>query len=234
VPAPREGAAALPAGTVTNAGGAPGPFTGRLGALYVRLWGWRVEGGLPAGGKAVVIAAPHTSNWDLPMMLALAWVLGIRPRWLGKEELFRGPLGWLLRRLGGVPVARGRRTNLVRQAVDLFGTADRLVLVVPPSGTRSRATHWKSGFYHIARGAGVPIVLGFLDYGRKVGGLGPALVPSADLRADMNVMRAFYAGVTAKYPAQVTPVRLREEESAAAEPNGTAPAPDPTSVALEA
>jgi len=187
----------------------------RLGALYLRLCGWRVEGALPPGTKAVAIAAPHTSNWDLPLMLAVSYVLGVKPSWLGKRQLFRGPLGWLLRRLGGVPVDRGRRTNLVRQVADHFGTVDQLFLVIPPSGTRKRAPHWKSGFYHIAREAAVPIICAFLDYPRKVGGIGPTIEPGDDVRADMDVVRAFYAEVTGKYPALTTPVRLLDEDAAA-------------------
>jgi 1-acyl-sn-glycerol-3-phosphate acyltransferase len=113
-----------------------------IGAGFLRLFGWRVEGALPGGlAKAVVVAAPHTSGWDLPFMLAVAFVLGIRPSWLGKRELFRWPFGWCMRVLGGIPVDRGRRTNLVEQAVERFAAAGRLFLVIPPSGTRSRATH---------------------------------------------------------------------------------------------
>jgi 1-acyl-sn-glycerol-3-phosphate acyltransferase len=189
-----------------------GRFTRGLGGLYLRLSGWRVEGRFPDAAKAVVIAAPHTSNWDLPLMLAVAYVLDIRPAWLGKRELFRWPFGWLMRRLGGVPVDRRARQDLVQQAVDRFDTVDRLHLVVPPSGTRRRATHWKSGFYHIARGARVPIVCAFLDYRRKVGGIGPALTPSGDLAADMDNLRAFYADITGRFPGSTTPVRLLEED----------------------
>jgi len=163
--------------------------------------------------KAVAIAAPHTSNWDLPFTLAVAYVLGVKPCWLGKRELFRWPLGWLLTRLGGVPVARGGRTNLVHQIVERFAAVDRLFLVIPPSGTRSRATHWKSGFYHIARGARVPLICTFLDYRRRVGGIGPVLEPSGDVAADMLIIRGFYAGVHGKYPERTTPVRLLEEDA---------------------
>ena len=189
-----------------------GRFTRGLGRLFLRLAGWRVEGRFPDAAKAVVIAAPHTSNWDLPLMLAVAYALDIRPAWLGKRELFRWPFGWLMRRLGGVPVDRRARQDLVQQAVDRFDAVDRLHLVVPPSGTRGRATHWKSGFYHIARGARVPIVCAFLDYGRKVGGIGPVLAASGDLAADMGAIRAFYASITGKFPASTTPARLLEED----------------------
>ena len=189
-----------------------GWLTRRAGALYLRLFGWRVEGRLPAGTKAVAIAAPHTSNWDLPFMLAVSYVLGVKPSWLGKRQLFRRPFGGFMRRLGGIPVDRDRRTNLVQQVVDHFATVDRLFLVIPPSGTRRRAEYWKSGFYHIARSADVPIICAFLDYHRKVGGVGPTIVPSGDVAVDMQIIRDFYDGITAKYPALTSPVRLRDED----------------------
>jgi 1-acyl-sn-glycerol-3-phosphate acyltransferase len=192
-----------------------GRLSRTLGALFLRLFGWRVEGVLPAVSKAVVIAAPHTSNWDLPFMLAVAYVLGVRPSWLGKREIFRWPFASLMRRLGGLPVDRRGRHNVVQQVVAMYATLDRLYVVIPPSATRGRALHWKSGFYHIARGAGVPIMCTFLDYERKVGGVGPVFLPSDDLRADMDVIRGFYGGVTAKYPRCVTPVRLLEEGTTA-------------------
>jgi 1-acyl-sn-glycerol-3-phosphate acyltransferase len=180
--------------------------------MYLRLSGWRVEGRFPDAAKTVVIAAPHTSNWDMPLMLAIAWVLDIRPAWLGKQELFRRPFGGVMRWLGGVPVDRTVRQNLVQQAVERFDAVERLHLVIPPSGTRSRATHWRSGFYHIARGAGVPIVCAFLDYRRRVGGIGPVLRAFGDIADDMARMRGFYAGITGKFPERTTPVRLLEED----------------------
>ena len=191
-----------------------GWFLRGIGRLYLRLIGWRVEGRFPDVSKAVVIAAPHTSNWDMPLMLAIAYGVGVRPAWLGKRELFRGPFGWVMRWLGGLPVDRAVRQNLVQQAVDGFALADQLHLVIPPSGTRSGATHWKSGFYHIASGAGVPIVCAFLDYRRKVGGIGPVLAPSGNVAADMVPIRAFYADVTGKFPELAAPVRLLEEDEA--------------------
>ena len=183
-----------------------------IGALWLKLAGWTVEGELPPVRKAVVIAAPHTSNWDMPFMLAVAFVCGVRPAWLGKRELFRWPFGGLMRWLGGIPVVRGTSGNLVAQVVERFAREESLFLVVPPSGTRSRARHWKSGFYYIARGAGVPLIPSFLDYRRRVGGLGPAFLPSDDVVADMGRLRAFYRDVHARFPERATPVRLEEED----------------------
>jgi 1-acyl-sn-glycerol-3-phosphate acyltransferase len=187
-----------------------------LGGLVLRLAGWRLHGAIPHDvTRAVVIAAPHTTNWDLLYMLAVSWALGVRPAWLGKRELFWWPLGSVLGWLGGTPIDRSRRGNVVEQAAARLRAAERLFLVVPPSGTRSRAPHWKSGFYHIARTARVPIVCAFLDYERKVGGIGPVFVPSGDIGADMDRLRVFYRDVRGKYPDNETPIRLSEEDAAA-------------------
>ena len=183
-----------------------------IGRLYLRAFGWRVMGALPPPRHVVVIAAPHTSNWDLPFMLATAYALGVKPSWLGKRELFRWPFGWVLRWLGGIAIDRSASHGFVREAVARFAEAEELFLVIPPSGTRARADHWKSGFYHVARGAGVPIVCAYLDYRERIGGIGLVLTPSDSVRADMDRIRAFYASKHGKYPDQATPVRLREED----------------------
>jgi 1-acyl-sn-glycerol-3-phosphate acyltransferase len=194
--------------------GRAGRLASLVGRAYLRLAGWRIEGALPPVAKMVVIAAPHTSNWDLPHMLAVAWVLGVRPSWLGKREIFRWPFAGLMRRLGGLPVDRTSRGNLVEEIVAQLASARSLALVVPPSGTRNRASHWRSGFYHIACGARVPIVCAFLDYRRGVAGIGPTIRPSGVAAIDMIAIREFYQGVTARYPERTTPVRLREEDEA--------------------
>ncbi len=192
------------------------PPAGRIARGLARAWlwlfGWTVEGSLPPGIKAVAIAYPHTTNWDLPFMLAVAYRLGVRPSWLGKRQIFRAPFGGFMRWLGGIPVDRSARTNMVAQVVERFTDIDRLFLVIPPSATRHKAAHWKSGFYHIARGAGVPILCTFLDYSRKVGGIGAVVMPSGDVRADMDVIRAFYQGIRGRYPENQTPIYLPEED----------------------
>jgi 1-acyl-sn-glycerol-3-phosphate acyltransferase len=142
---------------------------------FLRLSGWEAEGVKPRAARFVLIAAPHTSNWDLAFLLALAAGFDLRVSWMGKHALFRPPLGWLMRLAGGIPVVRHRRGDMVAQAARSFANAEKLVLVVPAEGTRDRVDHWKSGFYHIARTANVPIVLGYLDYRRRRGGFGPTL-----------------------------------------------------------
>ena len=180
-----------------------------MGRAFLRVTGWRLEGAPSALPKYVVIAAPHTSNWDLPFMLAVGLSYGVRVNWFGKASLFRWPLGYVCRALGGIRVERGQRHNQVEQAVRLFAERDRLVLAVPPEGTRDHTRYWRTGFYFIAHGARVPIVLGFLDYARKVGGVGGVMMPTGSIEADMAEIRTFYAGVTGKYPAQQGDIEIR-------------------------
>jgi 1-acyl-sn-glycerol-3-phosphate acyltransferase len=174
-------------------------FLRRASRAGLALRGWTLEGAPPSERRYVIIAAPHTSNWDLPLTLAMAFAYGLRIRWMGKDAIFRAPFGALFRWLGGVAIDRSRPNGMVAGSVDRFRAAEDFVLVVPPEGTRARVRHWKTGFYWIAHGASVPIALGFLDYRRKVGGFGPALVPTGDIDADMLVIRDYYANVTGKY-----------------------------------
>jgi len=169
---------------------------------FLRLTGWTVEGSLPVEAcKCVLIAAPHTSNWDLPYTLMVAFVLHLNIYWMGKHSLFAFPFGPVMRWLGGIAVDRSRNTNLVSASAMALKAADGPVqLVVPPEGTRGRTTHWKTGFYYIALEAGVPIVLAYMDYARKVSGLGPVFVPTGDIDADMAEIKRFYAGVKGRRP----------------------------------
>jgi 1-acyl-sn-glycerol-3-phosphate acyltransferase len=164
---------------------------------FLRLNGWTIAGSLPTDApKCVLIAAPHTSNWDLPYTLMVAFSLRLHIYWMGKASLFRFPFGGVMRWLGGLPVDRSKTNNLVAAAAAaLRATQGPAQLVVPPEGTRGRTRHWKTGFYYIALEAGVPIVLAFMDYRRKVSGLGPVFVPTGDVEADMAEIKRFYAGI---------------------------------------
>jgi 1-acyl-sn-glycerol-3-phosphate acyltransferase len=186
-------------------------LTALVGEAYLKLAGWTTEGELPASRKAVFIAAPHTSSWDLPYMVAVSWVYGIKLHWLGKHTLFAGFRGPFMRWLGGIAVDRRSPSGVVGTLVERFAEADTLYLAIAPAGTRSRAKHWRSGFYHIAYGANVPIICGFLDFGRKVGGVGPAIIPTGDFKADMDRIRAFYDGMKGCREGCITEIRLREE-----------------------
>ncbi len=174
----------------------------RLALLLMWIFRWRMEGELPDTPKFVLIAAPHTSNWDLPVMLSLAFAFRTGMFWMGKDTLFRRPFGAVMRWLGGIPIDRSKSHDVVQQSAEHFRKADSLVMVVPPEGTRQKVRYWKTGFYRIAERANVPIALGFLDYRRKVGGIGPVVVPTGDIEADMETIRAFYANVTGKYSDQ--------------------------------
>jgi len=183
-----------------------------IGKIWLALFRWRLEGETELPAKFVFIAAPHTSNWDLPHMLATAYVLRVRISWLGKHTLFTGLLGRLLRALGGIPIDRRIPQNTVDRIAELFNSASSLILAVPPEGTRRKTEYWKSGFYHIARRAGVPIGFGFLDYGRRCCGVGGFLNPTGDIHGDMDKVRAFYKDMRAKYPDGQGRFRLREED----------------------
>jgi 1-acyl-sn-glycerol-3-phosphate acyltransferase len=178
--------------------------------LIWRLAGWRFEGALPPIDKYIFVFAPHTSNWDYIHMLPLALRFRRRPTVLIKDDLFRGPLGVFLRLVGAIPIDRRQSNNAVDQVVDYIATQKRVVLVITPEGTRKKTDHWKSGFYHIARKAGIPIVLGYLDYERKVGGASQPLQLSGDVEADLATIRAFYAEHgRGKRPQNFSDIRFR-------------------------
>ena len=171
-----------------------------ISVAFLRLTGWRVVGQLPPNAaKSVLIAAPHTSNWDLPYTLMVAFVLRLNVYWIGKSSLFKPPFRGVMMWLGGIPVDRAQSNNLVAASISAIVQATApLQLIVPPEGTRSGTRYWKTGFYYIAAGADVPIVMAYLDYGKKIGGLGPVFQTTGDLDADMLAIKAFYAGVTGK------------------------------------
>jgi len=183
-----------------------------IGKAFLRVAGWKTEGERPAADRYVIIAAPHTSNWDMPFMLAMAFVYDIPVRWMGKHTLFKAPFASFFKRLGGIPIVRHRPGGVVGQMVEHFENNDSLVLMVPAEGTRSHVDYWKSGFYHIARGADVPVVLSYLDVSKKVGGIGPALALTGDFGADMDKIREFYSEMQGFRPENIGVIRLREED----------------------
>lgn len=184
-----------------------------VGSTWLKLFRWEIVGE-PPRPPVVMIAAPHTSNWDLPFMLAIAWVSDCEISWMGKDSLFRPPFGWLMRGLGGIAIDRSAAHGVVAQMAEAFSTRSDLILGVPPEGTRGRSQYWKSGFYEIAKAAGVPILPGFLDFANREGGFGPPQMPSGDVHKDMDAFRSFYASKTGKFPDDFTPPRLRAEDAA--------------------
>jgi 1-acyl-sn-glycerol-3-phosphate acyltransferase len=166
----------------------------------LRLLSWQLEVTVPQSPKFVMVGAPHDSGWDLFFFLLLVYATGIKMSWIGKHTLFRWPVGGLLRRFGGIPVDRRSRHNFVQQVVEVFKGMDGFSVAISPEGTRRKVKYWKTGFYYIALGAGVPIALGFIDYQRKVIGIGPTITPSGDIQADFAPIRSFYSGITRPLP----------------------------------
>lgn len=188
--------------------GALARFSGRL---VTRLAGWKVTGSVPNESRMVMIAAPHTSNWDLIYMLAAAFSLGLSVNWLGKDSLFRTPLGPVLKYFGGMPVDRSRSNQLTATLARDINHRDTCALVVPPEGTRGYTDHWKSGFYWIAFEANVPIVMAYLDWRTRTCGIGASFRPCGVPADDMARVREFYSGMEGRFPEKTSAVRLRDE-----------------------
>ncbi len=174
----------------------------RLMLMLYRRGGWKAHGEVPSPRKFVLIAVPHTSNWDFVYFIGLTQELGITPNFMGKKSLFRWPWTNFMLDMGGVPVDRGANQNYVQQMIEEFGKRDEFMLTIAPEGTRGSVQAWKTGFYHIAMGAGVPIVIGMMDYATRTGGLGATIWPSGDYKADMAKVAEYYKKVTPKYPAR--------------------------------
>jgi 1-acyl-sn-glycerol-3-phosphate acyltransferase len=168
--------------------------------FFLFAMGWKVKGGPPKVDKCVLIAAPHTSNWDYFFTLLMAFALKLKIVAMGKKELCEGRLGKIILWLGIVPIDRSKSNNTVEGAVNVFNENEKMVMVIPPSGTRGRVRRWKSGFYYIAFGAGVPISLGYLDYSRKEGGTGELFIPTGNYEADMIEIKSHYKNYQGKYP----------------------------------
>ncbi|RMH65835.1 MAG: glycerol acyltransferase [Calditrichaeota bacterium] len=183
----------------------------RLARWIMKLFGWKVSFTLPESPRYVLLAVPHTSNWDLVVMLLASYVMGIELHWAAKDTLFKGWFGRYLRWLGGIPVNRRKRTRFVDQIAAEINRHKSFIFVIAPEGTRSRADYWKSGFYRIALKAGVPIALGYEDWENKTTGIGPSFLPTGDIAEDMALIRDFYKDMKGKIPENQGPVCLKEE-----------------------
>jgi 1-acyl-sn-glycerol-3-phosphate acyltransferase len=176
-----------------------GRFARWFGRSVLRLGGWRVCGEIPDLPRLVILAAPHSSGWDAVWGLAARLALGLEVRFMGKAELFHGPLGRLLRWLGGVPVDRHAASGVVEQMAARFAGSERFWLALAPEGTRRRVERWRSGFWHIARAADVPVLCAYFHYPDKVIGFGPCIELGDDLDADMRRIRGIYAPWVGKH-----------------------------------
>lgn len=179
----------------------------RLSRLIARslmsMCGWRIEVDVPDLPKFVLIGAPHTSNWDFVLTLVTLFALSVKISWMAKQTLFRWPFNGLLEWLGGVPIDRTIQDDgIVIQTIEAFNSRDKFIIALMPEGTRTRVRRWKTGFYHIAQGAKVPIVLVRFDYDRKIMGVGPTIEPSGDIMADMAQIQSLFAAIKGKNPYQ--------------------------------
>jgi 1-acyl-sn-glycerol-3-phosphate acyltransferase len=186
-------------------------FTQLLAQGLLHLLSWQFDVILPEQEKFVLIGAPHTSNWDLFYALLLMHASGIQFHWVAKDSAFRWPFGGVMRWLGGIPVNRRSANNFVQQVVETFHRFEKLVIAIAPEGTRHAVNAWKTGFYYIALGAQVPIAMGYIDYAKRMVGIGPSFFPSGDIHSDFEIIKAFYTTKTGKRPARQSVIQLRAE-----------------------
>lgn len=184
-----------------------------ISKILIKLLGWKITGGIPPDvKKCVLIAAPHTSNWDLFYGRQALYIFGVKLRYLIKKELFFFPLNLLFRATGGIPIDRKKSYSIVKTMIGVFDQHDSLAMMFSPEGTRSRVKKWKTGFYHVAVGAKVPIMMGYIDYEKKITGVGPVFYPSGDVKKDFEFMEEYYKQFAARKPENYNPeIFIREE-----------------------
>ena len=181
----------------------------KFAKIILKLTGWRVDVTLPKEKKFVLIGAPHTTNWDLPLTLLCFWSIQKKITWIAKKQLFIGPLNFLFRTLGGIPVDRSASTGFIQQVANQIQQHDEIILCLAPEGTRKKTPHWKSGFYYIASTANVPIYFGYIDYEHRVLGFKSGIMPSGDIEQDFSTIKFFYQDIKGKYPENQGPIKLK-------------------------
>jgi len=175
------------------------------------LLGWRVEADIQLERRFIAVGHPHTSTWDFPLFILMIWSIKMPLRWMGKKSLFDSSFGWFFYALGGLPVDRSGGKNMVVSVAELFEQHEDLAIGIAPAGTRKYTPHWRSGFYHMALGAKVPLVLGSIDYKRRVVCILETVHLTGEVAADMDRIRAVYATVQGRNPERMVPVRLAVE-----------------------
>ena len=196
---------------ITHNGPTSGLIPYWIGRLWMWFFCWDVVGQVPVGEKFVIIAAPHTSNWDFFFGRFALYIYRLKASWIGKDTIFKKPFGGVMRWLGGIAINRDSQHGVVDQIAKQLGESRKLVIAIAPAGTRKRGDYWKSGFYWIAHKAQVPILCGYLDYSHRKACLGLCLVPTGNVKEDMDRIRDFYKSIQGKYPEMGTRIRLRDE-----------------------
>lgn len=172
-----------------------------LSRLLLKLFGWNIQNVIPSDlKKAVIIAAPHTSNLDFFIARLAYWAVGVDIKFLIKKEAFAFPFGGLLKWAGGIPVDRSKNNRMVEQVRKMMDEHETFFIMITPEGTRKANPHWKKGFYHIAMAAGVPIAIGYIDYAKKTGGIGQMLTPTGNYDEDFKIIKDFYRDKTGRHP----------------------------------
>jgi len=183
-----------------------------LSRLILKLLGWHVDVTLPKEKKFIMIGAPHTTNWDLPIGLLCFWSVPVRITWVAKKQLFVGPFNYFFRALGGIPVDRSVHTGFIEQIAQQFNQREEMIFGLTPEGTRSRTEYWKTGFYYIALKAKVPICCAYVDFPSRTVGFGKMIMPSGDINKDFEQIKLFYQDKKGKYPEKQGPVRIKPRQ----------------------
>lgn len=180
-----------------------------IGWIMLKVSGWKPDPRIPQHKKYVCVVYPHTSNWDFPLGMAYVFAAGHNLRWMGKDTLFKGLAGPIMRWLGGISINRSAAQNVVSQTVTKFNESEELVIVIPPEGTRGKGDYWKTGFYRIAREAKLPVACGYIDYKTKMVGMGEVFEMTGDQETDLDMFRKFYDGMAGKHPADMAPIQFK-------------------------
>lgn len=174
--------------------------------IVVKLLGWKILNGFPKElDKYIIIAAPHTSNWDFPIAVLVKFAEGLPIKFIGKHTLFKPPFGFFFRALGGTPVDRTKSKNMVQSLIEVFNTQDKFIFALSPEGTRKKVSTWKTGFYHVAQGANVPVVMATLDFGKKQILLSKPYTLTNDIEKDFLYFHEFFKDVKGKNPDKFDP-----------------------------
>lgn len=179
-----------------------------LSRNILSFFGWKIDETFSENPKTILIGAPHTSNWDFILAMLAMSAMGYQFNWVAKQSMFFWPIAGTFRKMGGVPLDRGKSSGFVSKCIRLFEERQRFVLAIAPEGTRSLTPNWKSGFYQIAIGAGVPISFGYVDYKNKVTGIGGSFMPTGDRQEDIKIIAAFYEKIEGRFPDKQSPIKF--------------------------
>ncbi len=174
--------------------------------IFYNIMGWKIEGSYPKDiKKFIIIGAPHTSNCDFIIALLMKIITGVKANYIAKHTLFKPPFGFIFKALGGIPLDRTKSSNTVEGIINLFSENDELILALSPEGSRKKTDKWKTGFYHIAQGANVPVIFNTFDFGKKIYRISEPYYLTGDMKKDFLFFHNYYKDAKGKHPEQFTP-----------------------------